>query len=576
MNRARTKLFLGIAASGGVRQGKAFVIASGGIAPDTGASLKRIKSSTDERRRLDVAVAHAHEALAPYRADLGRHTLGRELFEAHLLMLSDPVFHKQAQELIDKQAASAESAVKQLIHEWKTKLAGAQDTYLRERVSEFDFVERTLLAHLAHGAEPAARVPSGAVVFARSLNSVDIALLGHHHVKALVLEEGGVTAHAAILARALRIPAVMGVCAIVDVVRPGEWVTVDGDRGSILFEARAATADRTSLTPIRKKDGFDRRIPKTTYEKARTRDGANIELLAAIDQVERAGEAFANGAQGVGLFRTEFLFGGRHRIEDATQLKIYRELVDITAGRPLTIRLFDFGGDKGSGLLHNEAERNPALGERGIRLALREKDRLRAQLQALLQLDAGPPLQILVPMVTSAEELREVHTLIAAARGEVAKRRGAATREIVLGAMLEVPSAAMTMDALAQEVDFFAVGANDLLHYLFAIDRNNPRVSHLYRPHHPAVCRLFASIVEQAKQLQRPLRLCGEAAGDLRLTPLLLGLGFRSLCVDPKKLLELRDIIATINLAESQHLATQACLETSPEGVAKLFDLSVE
>jgi phosphotransferase system enzyme I (PtsI) len=416
------------------------------------------------------------------------------------------------------------------------------------------------------------------VLIADELTPSDAIRIPRDRVVGLATERGGPTSHAAILARSFGLPAVVGVPKLLESVAEDDRVVVDGRDGIVWREPSEEILglfrDRRAEEARREKSLKERSIVGV----ARTTDGVEIAVRANIELVDEVADVVEYGADGVGLFRSEFLYlaAGDLRFPDAAvQTAIYSEVLRRLAPRPVVIRTYDLGGKKGARQLVGTDELNPVLGLRGVRLSLARPEMFRTQLTALLSSAAAGDLRILVPMVSGVEEIRRVRTMVDEVRADLAERDVPVRASVPLGAMIEVPSAAVLADLLAPEVDFMALGTNDLIQYTLAVDRANEAVSDLFRPEHPAVLRLIVRVVEAARAARKPLSICGEMAADPALFLLLLGLGVREFSMGPRTVPAIKDFAREVSVAEAERVAKAALSLSTPEEVAALLSLEL-
>ncbi|HYN77238.1 MAG TPA: phosphoenolpyruvate--protein phosphotransferase [Lamprocystis sp. (in: g-proteobacteria)] len=539
---------IGVAASQSVAIGPAYVIGGGMLtAIQTAITPEQVSAELD---RLNAAVAEARRALKAVRNQIPSSTPRNiaEFIDSHLLMLDDVALVDEVRKIIRDQFYSADWAL-QLQRDTLVQVFDAMDDpYLRNRRVDVEHVVHQIMSFL-QGAAPepptSERDLDGCVVVACDLTPADAIALRNRGAAAFVTEFGGTVSHTAILARSLAIPAVVGVHNVTRYVKPGEHLVVDADSGTVL-----ADADAQILAYYHQRLGAietRRRHLRTLVDRpAITRDGVTINLLANLELPADAAAARFNGAVGVGLYRTEFLYMNRDDLPDEEEhLATYTAIVGALDGLPLTIRTLDLGLDKRSTAFGDPTPGccNPALGLRGIRLCLREPDLFRPQLRAILRAGALGPIRVMLPMVTAVQEIESVLAIIAQLKHELTEEGLAFDPAIQVGAMVEVPAAALAARALANRVDFLSIGTNDLVQYTLAIDRLDDSVNYLFDPTHPAILRLVRMTIEAARALDTPVAMCGEMAGDPRFTRLLLGMGLRRFSMQPGALLAIKEII---------------------------------
>jgi phosphotransferase system enzyme I (PtsI) len=542
-----TLLGVGVTGSRPVAIGNAFLLASG---PLTSAENIPADHIGAELARLDDALTRARRHLESVRTQIPPSTPMRiaEFIDAHLLMLTDSALVDATRDLIRQQAINAGWAL-QLQRDILVDIFDQmEDDYLRTRRDDIDHVVRQIQAFLAN--EPrtdslAAADIRGRVVVASDLTPADAIMLRHRGVAAFVTEHGGPMSHTAILARSLDIPTVIGVHNATRLLRQGELLVVNAETGTVL-----AGADSRILDHYRRRvESADERrtsLRRLVREPSTSRDGVPVVLLANLELPEDVEAARANGASGVGLYRTEFLYMNRNGLPDEEEH--YANYVDIIRGLdgiPLTIRTLDLGLDKHADAVIETSTSltNPALGLRAIRLCLKEPQLFVPQLRAIVRASAEGPVRLMIPMISSIAEVDTVLGMIAETRRTL-RRQGLAFDPLMpIGGMIEVPAAALTAGGLARRLDFLSIGTNDLIQYTLAIDRIDDAVSYLFEPLHPAVLRLIRYVLQAAAASRTQVSMCGEMAGDPRYVPVLLGLGLRELSMQPGSLLEVKDVV---------------------------------
>jgi phosphoenolpyruvate-protein phosphotransferase (PTS system enzyme I) len=499
------------------------------------------------------------------------------LLDAHLHMLGNSRLVRGAERRIESEHINAERAVMDEIAQVAASFAEMGDAYLAARVEDIRVVGSRLVRNLTKTPYAAIQtLPEGTVILAEELTPADTALMDPRRIAAFATVLGGAESHTAIMARALNLPAVLGVAGLLAEVESGDQVVVDGSDGLIILHPTPATILRYEA----KRDAFERaerQLHRLRRLAAVTRDGAAILLQANLELPRELEQAIDAGAGGIGLLRTEFLYMNRDDLPDEDeQYEAYAGLVRGMDGKPVTIRTLDIGGDKLAAplakMLPAESP-NPAMGLRGIRLSLGERKLLDAQLAAMLRAAALGPVRILLPMITTASELKKTRDALAQVARRL-KRRGVRLPKQIppLGVMIEVPGAALAADALAASADFFAIGTNDLIQYTLAIDRGDESVADLYNPLHPAVLRLIQFAVEAALRAKKPVCLCGEMAGDPRYTALLLGFGIADLSMAPSNIPRVKQRIRALDIAAASR-RTRAIMDQLDDGrIASLLD----
>ncbi|MCR6685172.1 phosphoenolpyruvate--protein phosphotransferase [Pseudoxanthomonas sp.] len=506
-----------------------------------------------EAARLQAALEAARAEMRALREKL-QGALSRdaiEFIDLHALLLDDPELVQDLDGLIRQERYSAGYALRVQRDRLAAVFESMDDPYLKARLDDLDHIIGRVNAHL-HRREPLPRGTAGEVLVCENVAPSEIAQLQAQGVVAIVSAAGSPLSHSAILARSLHLPLVVGAAEALVRINDGDVVMVDGDSGRVVVDPDAA--ELRDYRAREQQEARERRdLERLRSKPTRTRDGVDIAVYANAESREDVARAHALGAAGVGLYRTEFLFLQSEQLPDEEeQFLAYRDAVLAMPGRPVTFRTLDLGADKAdrAGLtLANED--NPALGVRGVRLSLLYDRVFDTQLRAIARASAYGPVRVLVPMVACREELVIVRRRLARAVASV-RRRGVAVEPPPLGAMIEVPAAAIGVHGLADAVDFLSVGTNDLVQYLLAVDRNNDALGDLYSPLHPGVLRLLAHVIGAGVQHGVPVAVCGEMAGDVRLAPLLLALGLREFSLHPANLLELRRAIRDCDLAALQ------------------------
>jgi phosphotransferase system enzyme I (PtsI) len=510
-----------------------------------------------EVRRLEEAIEASREQLRAVKERLSREVGAPHayIFDAHLLMLDDPLLRRRAADVVRTEGVNAEWALRAVSESLHALFSQFSDSYLRERTTDLDDVIGRVQLNLrgTTDAPSLSRLPGPVVLVAGDLTPSEAAELDWDRVLAIVTDVGSSTYHTAIIARSLGIPAVAGLKEATRQIPPGALVAVDGTRGEVVVEPSGAALEAFSAAQeVYRRE--EERLRGTRGLAARTLDGVEVRLEANVEFPEEAATAQLHGASGIGLFRSEYLLGRglRFPTEDQ-QLDVYRRLVEQMHPHPVTVRTWDVGlealGPAGP------SSPNPALGERALRLLRRSPDPFRVQLRALLRAGAHGPVRIMFPFVSGPSDLRLALDLLEQAKAELRAEGTPFSEDVPVGVNLEVPSAALVADLLAPEVDFFSVGTNDLIQYLLAVDRTDPRVSSLYEPLHPAVLRTLEGIAVAARAHDRPLSVCGEMAGQPTEAVLLVGLGFRALSMAPSAIPRVKEALRAVRAEDARALA---------------------
>ncbi|GAF25505.1 phosphoenolpyruvate-protein kinase [Moorella thermoacetica Y72] len=506
-----------------------------------------------ELARLEEALGRAkrdlEELAAKTRQEIGEAEAG--IFNAHILMLTDPTFITGVKEKIQVEKKNAARAVEEVAEAIASSFAALDDDLFRERAADIRDVAARLLDNLAGGARRAREMKAGSIVVARELTPSLAANFSRNTVAGIATEIGGPTSHTAIVARALGIPAVVGVQGLMDRARDGDLAIIDGSAGVVYLNPGSEQLEEYKKKKAVLEEG--RRDSKYAGP-ARTRDGRHIEVAANIRNAAEVKIALEYGAGGVGLFRTEFLFMNRDEPPgEEEQFLTYKEVVAAFQGRPVVVRTLDIGGDKHLPYLNMDHEENPFLGLRGLRLCLARQDLFKTQLRALFRAAGYGNLKIMFPMVTTLEEVKLARAIMEETRQEL-ERAGVNIGRPETGIMIEVPAAALAAEVLAREVDFFSIGTNDLAQYTLAVDRGNERVAGMYDACHPAVLQLIDMTVEAAHRYGKWVGLCGELGSEIQAAPLLVGLGLDEISMSPVFIPPMKEAINKIAYHEAREL----------------------
>lgn len=552
--------------------------------PEYSIEKKLIES---EVKRLEDAVIQAKQQLREIKKHIPENTSVdiAAFIDTHLLMLEDPVLAHEPVRLIKEHNYNAEKALKTQRDAVVRVFEEMNDAYLRTRQDDVDHVVNRILRVLMKQKQLRHERPDGRLkghlILADDLAPADTVLLQHQGIMGFVTERGGLTSHTAILARSMGIPAVIGIHDALKLVREEDLIIIDGKRGTVIIDP-----DETTLAHYRDLKENDRRyylqLSRLSRKACKTLDGTYIELQANIELPEDFDTVRVVGASGVGLYRTEFMYMNRETSpSEEEHYETYLEVLNKLGGLPLTIRTLDLGADKqvDGGMVEGPVHNNPALGLRAIRLCLKEPDLFVPQLRAILRASVHGSVRLMIPMVSNPMETANVLQIIQEIKDDLDKNNIPYDQDMPIGCMIEVPAAAICSDIFAKQLDFFSIGTNDLIQYTIAIDRVNDEVNYLYDPLHPAVLRLIKHVLDSANGEGITTSMCGEMAGDIRNTRLLLGLGLREFSVHPTNVLEVKKIITESSLSDVKVLAEktlQAKSKTAIHDIVKQLNQGIE
>lgn len=552
----------GIGVSPGVAVGPAYLLET------ANRDLADLIPGEDEHRALDDSMNRAAAQLGDLASQLRErgHTEEAGILEAQALMARDPAVLRLAHERVAARQPATQ-AIQETAAHFKAALEGLGDSYMAGRAADIQDVADRVCRNL-QGETPSLALDRPSILVAHDLTPSETASLDRDLVLAIVVDAGSPTSHTAILARALGIPAVVALGDITRHVRDGQELAVDGESGTVRIEPDARDRE-VHLTRRTTWEARRRRLQTLRHEPAETRDGHRLTLAANIGSPDDLPAALDAGAEGIGLYRTEFLFASRESMPDEEeQVRAYRAALEAMPDHTVVIRTLDVGGDKPLPYLPAPHEANPFLGQRGIRYTFAHPEVLRAQLRALLRASHHGKLAVMFPMISESAQVERARELVEESRNEVGG-------EVEVGIMIEVPAAALIADRLAARVAFFSVGTNDLIQYTLAADRVNDRVAALYQPFHPAVLRLLAATVDGAHAQGRWAGVCGEMAGDPLAVPILVGLGFDELSMSPGSIPAARERVRSLTFQACRNLSADALGCETPEEVTRLILESV-
>ena len=551
----------GIAASDGIAIAKVYTLTE----PDLSFSKVSVEDTENEISRLEKALEVSTKEIELIK-ETALKNLGEEeaqVFEAHLMVLSDPELVGQVKDAITSQKVNAEHALKEVSDMFISIFAGMEDNpYMQERAADIRDVSKRILANLLGVKIPSpATIKDEVVVVAGDLTPSDTAQLNRQYVKAFVTDIGGRTSHSAIMARSLEIPAIVGTKEITSLAKDGDLIIIDGFSGDVFLnpsedvvaeyraKAEAFAAQQAEWEKLKDADTF-------------TKDGHQVELAANIGTPKDLEGVIHNGAEGVGLYRTEFLYMDSHDMPtEEDQFEAYKAVLEGMNGKPVVVRTMDIGGDKELPYLPLPHEMNPFLGYRAIRISLNEPEMFRTQLRALLRASVYGKLRIMFPMIATLNDFRGAKALLLEEKAKLVAEGVAVSDDIQVGIMIEIPAAAVLAHQFAKEVDFFSIGTNDLIQYTMAADRMNERVSYLYQPYNPSILTLIKHVIDSAHKEGKWAGMCGEMAGDQTAVPLLVGLGLDEFSMSASSVLKTRSLISKLTLEEMKALADKAINE---------------
>jgi len=563
------KVYRGIAVSAGVCRGKVIVLHRA-----RHAIVKRELNPdavVPEVKRFEHALVRTRQQITDIQRRVADTMSSSEadIFDAHLLMLEDRVLIEEVIKIIREQKANADYAFHTASDRYIAVLEAVEDEYLRERAADLRDLTSRVLDNLLNAKQQLdlRHLTEPCILVGHDLSPSTTAQLDRNFVLGFVTDVGGKTSHTAILARSLDIPAVVGAQDISEELETGDYALLDGYNGTVIVNPTDQTLfEYGQLAKI--KASLGEKLREIQHQPAVTLDGKSIHLSANIEDQHDVPAVLAHGAEGVGLFRTEFLFINRESLPtEEEQYKVYREVAAALKPQPVIIRTLDLGGDKFSSQLQLAQEMNPFLGWRAIRFCLAQPEMFRAQLRAILRASAEGNIKLMYPMISGLDELNQANAHVEKCRAELRAENIPFDEDLQIGAMIEIPSAALVADALAKKVKFFSIGSNDLIQYTLAADRTNEKVSHLYEPTHPAILRLIKMTVDAAHAHGHWAGVCGEIAGDPVLAPLLLGLGVDELSAAPSAIDSVKYIIRRIKHEESRKLAEFALQCESPSEI---------
>lgn len=566
-----SKLINGIAASDGVAIAKAYLL----VEPDLSFTNEKVTDTDAEIQKFRNALEASKIGLTKIRNNAEKQ-LGPDkaaIFDAHLLVLDDPELIQPIEDKIANEKVSAPEALDEVTSQFITIFESMDNEYMRERAADIRDVSKRVLAHLLGVELPnPSMIDESVVIVGNDLTPSDTAQLNKEFVQGFVTNIGGRTSHSAIMSRSLEIAAVVGTKSVTKEVKQGDMVIVDGITGDVIVDP---TEDELIAYQNKRERFFEdkKELQKLRDAETVTIDGEHAELAANIGTPDDLYGVMENGAEGIGLYRTEFLYMGRDQMPtEDEQFEAYKKVLETMKDKRVVVRTLDIGGDKELPYLNLPKEMNPFLGYRAIRLCLDQQDIFRTQLRALLRASAYGKLNIMFPMVATINEFRDAKAILLEEKENLKNDGHDVSDEIELGIMVEIPSTAALADIFAKEVDFFSIGTNDLIQYTMAADRMSERVSYLYQPYNPAILRLVKQVIEASHKEGKWTGMCGEMAGDETAIPLLLGLGLDEFSMSATSILKARRQINGLSKNEMSELANRAINCATQEEVKDLVN----
>ncbi|GGI41423.1 phosphoenolpyruvate--protein phosphotransferase [Mammaliicoccus stepanovicii] len=566
-----SELLKGIAASDGVAISKAYLL----VEPDLSYSSENISDVDGEVEKFKAAVNQSKVELTQIRNNAEKQ-LGPDkaaIFDAHLLVLEDPELLNPIEENIRNNKVNAPTALNEVSTNFITIFENMDNEYMKERAADIRDVSKRILAHILDVELPnPSMINESVVIVGEDLTPSDTAQLNKEFVKGFATNIGGRTSHSAIMSRSLEIPAVVGTKDVTVRVKHGDSIIIDGLTGDVIINP---TDDEVLAYEQKQKDFLAEReeLAKLVNDESVSKDGVHIELAANIGTPNDLEGVKNNGAEGIGLYRTEFLYMGRDNMpSEEEQFEAYSKVLKEMNGKRVVVRTLDIGGDKELSYLNLPKEMNPFLGYRAIRLCLDQQDIFRTQLRALLRASEHGRLNIMFPMIATIQEFRDAKAILLEEKEKLVSEGVKVDDDIEVGIMVEIPATAALADIFAKEVDFFSIGTNDLIQYTMAADRMSERVSYLYQPYNPAILRLVKQVIEASHKEGKWTGMCGEMAGDSTAIPLLLGLGLDEFSMSATSILKARKQIKQLDQKEMQELAGRAINCATSEEVIELVN----
>jgi len=552
------KFIQGIGASPGIIIGKAYLLERFKVRlPQKQINPEQVE---EEVQRFFTAIQESRNQLTEIKekildTEVRKHSF---ILDVHLMILDDEMMLQDTVDTIRKKKVNAEWALDLTLEKLDAAFQAIEDEYLRERRSDLHYVAARIFRNLlGKKHDDITKIKGKVIIVAHDLSPADTLQINLKYVAGFITDIGGKVSHTAILSRSLGIPAVVGLEVATSLINGGDPLIIDGETGEVVINPTEEVS-QSFLERKRRTKSFEREILKYASLPAETRDGVRIRLQANIEMVEEISSAKMHGAEGIGLYRTEILYLNRKDLPtEEEHFQIYRRLVETIYPATATIRTLDIGGDKFLPDYSKNNEMNPALGLRAIRFSMKETDIFKTQLRGILRASAHGKLRILFPMISGMEEIRQAKAILEEVKKGLMKAKIPFDQEIEIGAMIEIPSASVTADLLAREVNFFSIGTNDLIQYTLAVDRINEHVSYLYEPLHPAILRIIRGVVQSAHQAGIPVAICGEMAAEPTYALVLLGLGLDEFSMNPVSIPKVKKVLRMSRFEETRSLVEQ-------------------
>lgn len=567
----------GIVGSGGIVIGRAYIYEKDTITIDN-SIIKDENNLNQELHKVDEALRLSRNQINKIKEQAFRDfsSVEASIFDAHLMILEDPELLRGIKDLIVNERIHSANAVSRIVENYIAVFSGIEDEYLKERAADIRDVGNRLLKNLLGIAvQDIEKLDTDVIIVAHDLTPSDTALMDKKHVKGFITNIGGRTSHTAIMARSLEIPAILGLGNITEKIHNGEVIIVDGNAGIVIVNPDDKTLSEY-CKKIERMCNYKSELKNIAKLPSVTLDERRIEIAANIGGPSDVDSVIEYGGDGVGLYRTEFLYMDRDSLPgEDEQFEAYRAVAEKLKGKPVIIRTLDIGGDKKLSYLPLQEEMNPFLGFRAIRLCLEQKDMFKTQLKAILRASIYGNILIMYPMISSVDEVIEANKVLDEAKMELRAKGIAFDEKIKCGVMIEIPSSALTADIIIKEVDFFSIGTNDLCQYTLAVDRMNERVSHLYQPFHPGVLRLIKTVIDESHKAGKITGMCGEMAGDPAAALLLLGLGLDEFSMSASSMLIIKKIVRNVSMEEAQKIAEHALTLKTSEQIQEYCEMSL-